>query len=212
MTKTNIKEHDQKTQAFTVAPSDSLIFKYAVAYLLFYTVGLIGYYVVNLPFSDTLNKYIISYFSYKFDFSSGIEENITKLVCVSYTDIRTCALIFVSGFTMFSSIAIYALLFYHALSLGFSSLYLVNSMASHLLPEVSFFDLVFFLFTNAAICAILILFSSKTRRFNDIFRGYAGRRKIIIRSRPLYVQIFTLLVVFGAVLFINITRFLINIF
>ena len=213
MTKiTGYKEQESKRIPLSVSYSDSMIFKYAISYLLFYTIGLIGYYVVNLPFSDTLNKYITSYFSYAFSLNDSIEDNITKLICVSYSDIRTFCLIFVGGFTMFSSIAIYALLFYHALSLGFSSLYLVNSLGAGLLYNVVFFDLVLFLFSNAAICAMLVLFSSKTRRFNDVFRGYCGRRKLIIRSKPLYIQVFTLFVVCGAVLFINIIRFLINIF
>lgn len=204
------KTKEQQKNILSLSIFDSLIFKYALSYLIFYIIGLIGYYVVNLPFSENLNKYITSYYSYTFNVTSGIEANITKLVCVSYADIRTFCLIFVSGFTMFSSIAIYSLLFYHALSLGFSSLYLVNSLSAGLLYNVVFFDLIFFLFSNAAICAILILFSSKTRRFNDVFRGYCGRRKLIIRSKPLYIQIFTLFVVCGAVLFINIIRFLIN--
>ncbi|MEE1357308.1 MAG: hypothetical protein UHG68_07100 [Clostridia bacterium] len=214
MTETyNAKAQKNSVSVFSDIPiSASLTIRYALFYVIFFTLGLIGYYVVKLPFSDTLNGYITSYFSYSFELDKSISDNIAKLICVSYSDIRTLFLIFVGGFTMFSSAAIYGLLFYHALSLGFSALYLVNSMSAGLLSGVSFINLVFFLFSNAAVCAVIIIFSSKTRIFNDEFKRLGGRKKLIVKSKALYLQIFTLFAVCGAVLFVNIIRFLINSF
>ena len=192
--------------------STNLILKFGIAYILFYTLGLVGYYLVSVPLSETLNKYVTSYFSCSFNMNNALSDNVSLLVFASWTDLRTIFFIFVCGFTLFSSIAIYGLLFYHALSLGFSSLYLVNCMSAGHLPEVSFFNLIFFLFSNAAVASILIVFSSKTRIFTDKFKALGGRRKLIIRSKPLYLHIFTLLCMCGAILFINIVRFILNIF
>ncbi len=206
------KKTQREKEEFKLDASSMLVLKFGIAYIVFYTLGLVGYYLVNIPFSETLNKYVISYFSHSFNFERSLMDNATLLIYASYSDVRTLLLVFVAGFTMFSSIAIYGLLFYHALSLGFSSLYLVSSMSAGLLEGVSFFNLVFFLFSNAAIAAILLVFSSKTRIFTDKFKALGGRRKLIIRSKPLYFQIFTLLCMCGAVLFINIIRFIFNCF
>ncbi len=189
-----------------------IIIKSAFIYVAFYCIGLLGYYLVNIPFSETLNKYIVSYFSGTFNFNASMSDNILYLVYSSYSDIRTLFLIFIAGFTMFSTLAIYGLLFFHAFSLGFSSLYLVNAMTAGLISEVSFLNLIYFLFANAAISAVLIVFSSKTRVFNDKFRSLGGRKKLIIRSKPLYVHIYTFLYFCGALLLINIIRYIFNVF
>lgn len=192
--------------------SSLLIFRYALVYLLCFTIGLISYYVFDLPFTETLNGYVNSHFTTTFNTSSTLSNNIGLLITVSYADIRTLALIFVAGFTMFSSVAIYSLLGYHALSVGLSSLYLVNSLTAGKLSGVNFLDVITFLISNAAIASVLIIFSSKSRIFNDEFKRLGGRKKLIIRSKPLYHQIFTLFTVCGAILFINIIRFVLNIF
>ena len=190
--------------------SEILLIRYAIVFLIAFLIGLIGYYAVHIPLSDGLNTYITSHFSRTFNFGSGISQNATALTVASYSDMKTLVLIFVAGFTMFSSIAIYWLLSAQAVSLGFSSLYLVNAMSSGKLTQVHFFDLVIFLLSSAALSALMIVFSSKTRIFNDVFRGLGNRKKLIIRSKPLYKQIFTLITLCGAVIFINTLRFLLN--
>ena len=119
--------------------------------------------------------------------------------------------LFVAGFTMFSSMAIYWLLCTQALSLGFSSLYLVNTMAYGVLDGVSFFDLVLFLLSSAAISSLMILYSAKTRIFNESFRKIIQNKKQIIKHKPLYLQIYLLLTLCGGIISINIIRFLFNI-
>ena len=209
----NFKNRSNVPYRFSV--SEILIIRYAAAYILLFTSGLIGYYIVEVPLSEKLNSYVNSYvnsyFSYTFNSSIKLTDNFSARLLVSFSDIKTLALIFVGGFTMFSSIAIYSLLGYHALSLGFSSLYLVNAMSAGVLDDISFFDLILFLLSNAAVSAILIIFSSKTRIFNDSFKRLGGRKKLIIRFKPLYVHIFTGISLCGAVIFINIIRFIFNI-
>ena len=190
--------------------SERLLIRYAITFISAFVIGLIGYYAVKIPYSDKLNAYITSHFSRTFDFGESISHNTTALTLASYSDMKTLCLVFVAGFTMFSSIAIYWLLFSQAVSLGFSSLYLVNAMSMGQLSRVHFIDLVVFLFSSAAISSLMIVFSSKTRIFNDVFRGLGNRRKLIIRSKPLYRQILTLLTLCGAVIFINAVRFLLN--
>ncbi len=194
----------------TFNTSERLLIRYAITFVIAFLIGLIGYYAVKIPFSDGLNAYISSHFSRTFDFGQSISYNTTSLVLASYTDMKTLCLLFVAGFTMFSSIAIYWLLSAQAVSLGFSSLYLVNAMSVGQLSQVHFFDLVVFLFSSAALSSLMIVFSSKTRIFNDDFRGLGNRKKLIIRSKPLYRQIFTLITLCGAVIFINAVRFLLN--
>ena len=205
----NFKNRSNVPYRFSL--SEILIIRYAAAYILLFTAGLIGYYIVEVPLSEKLNSYVNSYFSYTFNSSIKLTDNFSALFLVSFSDIKTLALIFVGGFTMFSSIAIYSLLGYHALSLGFSSLYLVNAMSAGVLDDISFFDLILFLLSNAAVSSILIIFSSKTRIFNDSFKRLGGRKKLIIRFKPLYVHIFTGISLCGAVIFINIIRFIFNI-
>ena len=211
MTDIQIKNYSQKPKQKTrLSLSELLMIRYAAAYIMLFTLGLIGYYVVKIPQSDKLNGYINTYFSYTYKRELGVCDNLTALFWVSFSDLKTVFLIFVSGFTMFSSIAIYSLLGYHALSLGFSCLYLVNTMSIGSLCDVSFFDLIFFLISNAAISSILIVFSSKTKCFNESFKKIRLKNGSILSFKPMYVQIFTLASLCGAVILINMIRFLLN--
>ncbi len=189
-----------------------LTIRYTSIFVISFILGLLGYYVLRVPLSEQINSYISTYFSAVFDPSESLTYNCTTLFATSFSDMKTFALIFVSGFTMFSSLAIYWLIFTHAVSLGFSSLYLVNAMSSGGLSEIYFSDLILFLFVSAALSSLMILFASKTRVFNDHFRSLGNSKKLIIRSKPLYLQIYTLLTLCGAVMLINFIRFLTNIF
>lgn len=189
---------------------ERLLLRYATIFVISFILGLVGYCILKIPLSEKLNDYIVEYFSYSFLSDKDLPFNCSILFAISYSDMKTLVLIFIAGFTMFSSIAIYWLLFSQAVSLGFSSLYLVNAMSEGALGSVSFADLVFFLLFSAAISSIIILFGSKTRIFNDHFRALGNRKKLIIRSGPLYMQIFTLLTLCGAIILINSIRFVIN--
>lgn len=196
---------------FKLSVTEKLIIRYAVFYILFFVIGLICFYLVKLPQTDGLIKYINVYFSCTFSFDKGINENTALLLAISFADIKTMVYLFVAGFTMFSSMAIYWLLCTQALSLGFSSLYLVNTMAYGVLDGVSFFDLVLFLLSSAAISSLMILYSAKTRIFNESFRKIIQNKKQIIKHKPLYLQIYLLLTLCGGIISINIIRFLFNI-
>ena len=193
-------------------PADRLLLiRYATVFIISFILGLSGYCILKVPLSDKLNACISEYFSGSFDFNKELSYNCEKLFSSSYRDMKTLVLIFIAGFTMFSSLAIYWLLFSQAVSLGFSSLYLVNAMSNGGLEAVSFLDLIFFLLLSASLSSLMILFGSKTRIFNDHFRSLGNKKKLIIKSKPLYKQIFTLLTLCGAILLINSVRFIINI-
>lgn len=208
----NQAKKSAENRIFKLSVTEKIIIRYAVVYILFFIIGLICFYLVKLPRAEGLIKYINAYFSCTFSFDKSISENTAILFAVSFADIKTMAYIFVAGFTMFSSIAIYWLLSTQALSLGFSSLYLVNSITYGVLDGVSFFDLVLFLLSSAAISSLMILYSAKTRVFNDSFRKILPNKKQIIKHKPLYIHIFLLLTLCGGIISINIIRFLFNIF
>ena len=194
----------------TLTAEQLLLIRYASVFVVSFIIGLVGYCGLKVPLSERLNAYIDDYFSCSFNFENTLSFNCEKLFSSSYADMKTMVLIFIAGFTMFSSVAIYWLLFSQAVSLGFSSLYLVNAISGDVLLKVNFFDLLIFLLLSAAISSMMILFGSKTRIFNDHFRSLGNRKKLIIRSKPLYKQIFTLLTLCGAIILINSMRFIIN--
>ncbi len=187
-----------------------LLLRYTFVFIIAFILGLVVYYLVNSPKSQMLDGYIVSFFSLVFDPGKDIFDNAALVVFASSFELKTLVYIFVAGFTMFSSVAIYWILCTQACSLGFSSIYLVNSMSSGSLSLVGFHDLILFLLTGAAISSVMLVFSAKTRVFNDVFRNLGNRKKLIIRSKPLYIQIFTLISLCGAVILIYIFRFIFN--
>lgn len=210
MNEAKIKRESYTFKCSGIPAEQWLLIRYASVFIISFIIGLIGYCALKVPLSDKLNACIAEYFSCSFNFGKALSSNCETLFSYSYSDMKTLVLIFIAGFTMFSSVAIYWLLFSQAVSLGFSSLYLVNAMSGGTLNSVSFFDLILFLFLSAALSSIMILFGSKTRVFNDHFRSLGNRKKLMIRSKPLYKQIFTLLTLCGAILLINSIRFIIN--
>ena len=135
----------------------TLTFRYMLCYLITFTVGLILYYVIKVPHSRTLDSFIDSYFSQKIAFDKNMSNNILSIIDASLPDIKTMILIFVSGFTLFCSPALYGLLSYHALSLGFSSIYLLSAMSRGDLLNINFFALVFFLLINSITSSIKVV-------------------------------------------------------
>lgn len=200
----------QRTIAFRFTGGEKLIIRYTIVFLMSFLVGLIGYYLFRLPSSDGLIKYADGYFTRSFKLDSSISYNSILVFATSFQDIKTMAYVFVAGFTMFSSLAIYWILISEALSLGFSSLFLVNAISQRILLNVGFFDLVFFLITSSAISSLIILYCAKTRLFNEEFRSQGNVRLKIFKHKPLYIQMFTLLTLCGAIILINILRFIFN--
>ena len=192
---------------------EKLLIRYTIVFLVSFLFGLIGYYLFRLPSSDGLIKYVNGYFDRSFQPQRSFSQNAVLVFATSFQDIKTMGYVFVAGFTMFSSLAIYWILISEALSLGFCSLFLVNTMSEGALCNVSFFDLIIFLITSSAISSIIILYCAKTRQFNENFRSVSNKKfKQFLKYKPLYIQSFTLLTLCGAIILINIIRFLFNLF
>lgn len=200
----------QRNNNLSLSNSEKLIIRYTIVFLLSFLLGLIGYYVLKIPSSEGLVKYVDSYFSRSFKIDSSFSHNATLIFATSFQDIKTMAYVFVAGFTMFSSVAIYWILISEALSLGFCSLFLVNTMSEGVLTNASFFDLVLFLITSSAISSIIILYCAKTKLFNESFRSLGNLKLKIVHHKPLYIQIFTLLTLCGAIILVNVLRFIFN--
>ena len=198
----------EKRLVFTNA--EKMIIRYAIVYVLSFIAGLFGYYIFKMPYSDGLIKYINTYFDHSFNFNKSFTENLVVLFAVSFSDIQSMVYIFIAGFTMFSSIAIYFILIGQSLSLGFCSLYLTNAISSGVLDGVGFLDLVLYLFSSAAISSLILLYASKTKLFCERFRSIGCISFKVIKYKPLYIQIFSLLTFCGGIILINIIRFLFN--
>ena len=200
----------QKTNSIVFSSAEKLIIRYSIIYVLSFIAGLVGYYVFNMPYSDGLIKYINTYFGRTFNFQKNFAENFVVLFAVSFSNIQSMVYIFIAGFTMFSSIAIYYILIGQALSLGFCSLYLTNAISSGILDGVGFFDLVLYLFSSAAISSVILIYAAKTKLFCEKFRSIGCLSYKVIKYKPLYIQIFSLLTLCGGIILINIIRFLFN--
>ena len=199
-------------QGIDFDPDKRIIIKLTLTFIVFYLIGLILYYILSISSSETLNSYISNYFSNKINTDLNLNSILPALTLISYSDLKALFLVFLAGFTMFSGIGILCILAFEAVSLGFSSLYLVNAMTYDLLPSVAFSDLIIFLLSNSLIAGILVYFSYKTIFFNDSFRALQGRKKLILRHKNMYRHIFYLLTFGGAIILINSIVTIINFF
>lgn len=188
-----------------------LMFRYAIVYVIAFGIGIAAYYIFDFPFSDKINTYIYGHFGNLFDECKVPVDYLRTLLDCSYVDIKHLLFIFTAGFTMFASTAMIFVIFYRGLSLGFSVGYLVTALRNGIISfnstEIAF---AVFLCANAFIASAMIVMCSKTSIFSDEFRRMGGRKRIILRSRVLYNQIFRLLMILGIILIINLVRGVIN--
>lgn len=178
-----------------------VLFRQLAVYLIFFTVGVLGFYFLEIPFQEKTNAYISGHFSYLFEGCEGFFDYFRSLIECSSLDAWHMVFIFVAGFTAFSFFACSLACAYRGLSFGFSVGYAVLAAARNEI-SVAHFELAFFVYLalNVLIAALFISFSARSVLFSYDYRRALGKR------RTLYSFLLAFLACLGFVIIINLIR------
>jgi len=178
---------------------------YAVAFFL----GCLLFHFLNVKESQMMNAHIIAYFSKSADYTS-VFDFAKQTVFFCREDLSHLLLIFIAGFTMLAGLTVSAILIFRGFSLGFSVSYLAYAVRGDMIlidhPTAA---VVLYSLLCAFTAAIMLHSAVKAVMFSDDFKALCGRPSRIIRSKALYLHIFRLLIGEGAILILNLIRYIV---
>ena len=170
-----------------------------------FAVGLFGMEFFGITFDEKTDEALIGHFSSSLKDAESFDSVFRAVISFSLTDIAAFSIVFVSGFTMFSSFVCSLVSVYRGLSFGLALSYLLLSVAGsrivieHLVPSVSIFVLF-----NVLISAVIVIFSLKAIMFSYDCRRHTGRRAALVR----YVR--DAMISLGSVIILNFIRFTVS--
>ena len=167
-----------------------------------FAVGLFGLDIFGIPFDDKTDAALLGHFSSSLKDAESLDLAFRAVLRYSFTEILAYALVFISGFTLFSSFICSLVNVYRGLCFGLAVSYLSLSVArskiiiEHFVPSVS----VFVIF-NVLISAAIIIFSVRAIVFSYEYRRHTRRRIALVRyARDAMIS-------FGSVIILNFIRF-----